>query len=147
MSVSRCLACGLRKASPEILCHSRRNGDRFVVDVWLHVDNSCSKYSIRLDVTRIFFSHIYYQNILIKIVSYQFPSPSSSSVCLSCQAIRRLLRPHRGVLSVRLVVGWGDNPRQYASSTVVVRTHRMSADYDYVRTNSFLVDLPSYDLA
>ena len=48
----------------------------------------------------------------------------SSSVCLSCQAIRRLLRQHSGVLSVLLVVGWDDNPRQYASSTVVVRTHR-----------------------
>ena len=40
---------------------------------------------------------------------------SSSSVCLSCQAIRRLLRQHCEVLSVRLVVGWGDNPHTDAA--------------------------------
>ena len=35
----------------------------------------------------------------------EFTRCTSSSVCLSCQAIRRLLRQHCGVLSVRLVVG------------------------------------------
>ena len=61
-----------------------------------------------------------------------FIGGTSSSVCLSCQAIRRLLRQHCGVLSVRLVGGWDDNPRQYASSTVVVHTHRAGRHEDPV---------------
>ena len=65
-----------------------------------------------------------------RVWRYLATCASSSSVCLSCQAIRWLLRQHCGVLSVRLVVGWGDNLRQYASSTVVVRTHRAGRHED-----------------